>query len=118
MVRFLSIFFPWISSILVRFFKGSRFFCVTLYQGWYLEETLRWSGSERDVRVGGTSALIQKVHISSRKQAVLAEISVVFFSVTRGRFQDSASNKATSTSFHIPSNSSLNKQPLIPPRII
>jgi len=31
MVQFLSIFFSWISSIFVGFFKSSRFFCVTLY---------------------------------------------------------------------------------------
>ena len=33
MVQFLSIiFFSWISSIFVGFFKSSCFFCVTLYQ--------------------------------------------------------------------------------------
>ena len=32
MVQFMSIiFFSWISSIFVGFFKSSRFFCVTLY---------------------------------------------------------------------------------------
>ena len=35
MVQFLSIyFFPWISSIFVGFFKSSRFFGVTLYNGY------------------------------------------------------------------------------------
>jgi len=49
-----------------------------LYQGWYLEETVRWSGSEHDVRVGGIPALMRTVKISSRKQAALAEISFGF----------------------------------------
>ena len=37
MVQFLSIiFFSWISSIFVGFFKSSRFFCVILYNCWLL----------------------------------------------------------------------------------
>ena len=60
MVQFLSIFFSWISSIFVGFFKSSRFFCVTLYVRWRYfscadQRSLPWSNYNSLRRTPGLS---------------------------------------------------------------